>query len=115
MSIPLQNNRGVVETAPAAPPPDWAARLTAFWFDGRGMADWYGGGPDFDEAVRDLAADWREALSSQPPEAFLADPDTALAGAILFDQVPRSEAHTSELQSLMRNSYAVLSLKKKTQ
>src|SRR3546814_7233261 len=54
------------------------------------MADWYGGGPDCDEAVRDHAADWREALRSQPPEAFLADPDTALAGAILFDQVPRN-------------------------
>src|SRR3546814_9194972 len=28
---------------------------------------------------------------------------------------PRSEEHTSELQSLMRNSYAVFSLKKKKQ
>src|SRR3546814_10798042 len=28
--------------------------------------------------------------------------------------VPRSEEHTSELQSLMRNSYAVFCLKKKT-
>src|SRR3546814_6923709 len=33
-----------------------------------------------------------------------------------FDLVvaPRSEEHTSELQSLMRNSYAVFCLKKKT-
>ncbi|MBB5705061.1 DUF924 family protein [Sphingopyxis panaciterrulae] len=77
-------------TAPAAPPPDWAVRLLAFWFDGRGMGDWYGGGPDFDAAVRDIAADWREALRAQPPEAFLTDPDTALAAAILFDQVPRN-------------------------
>src|SRR3546814_6323047 len=30
------------------------------------------------------------------------------------DVVPRSEEHTSELQSLMRNSYAVFCLKKKT-
>src|SRR3546814_9173748 len=30
------------------------------------------------------------------------------------DHDPRSEEHTSELQSLMRNSYAVLCLKKKT-
>src|SRR3546814_7151311 len=28
--------------------------------------------------------------------------------------IPRSEEHTSELQSLMRNSYAVLCFKKKT-
>src|SRR3546814_18972570 len=64
--------------------------LLAFWFDGRGMDDWYGGGPDFDAAVRDFAADWREALRALPPEAFLTDPDTALAAAILFDQVPRN-------------------------
>src|SRR3546814_6060055 len=31
----------------------------------------------------------------------------------LFDQNHRSEEHTSELQSLMRNSYAVFCLKKK--
>src|SRR3546814_10475936 len=30
----------------------------------------------------------------------------------LIDSLPRSEEHTSELQSLMRNSYAVLCLKK---
>src|SRR3546814_10709509 len=30
-----------------------------------------------------------------------------------FDKVMRSEEHTSELQSLMRNSYAVFCLKKK--
>src|SRR3546814_2941515 len=32
-----------------------------------------------------------------------------------FGQSPRSEEHTSELQSLMRISYAVFCLKKKTQ
>src|SRR3546814_8965113 len=31
----------------------------------------------------------------------------------LPDELPRSEEHTSELQSLMRNSYAVFCLKKK--
>src|SRR3546814_9953010 len=30
-----------------------------------------------------------------------------------LDRLPRSEEHTSELQSLMRNSYAVFCLKKK--
>lgn len=73
-----------------APPADWAAQLLAFWFGAHGQDDWYGGGPDFDEAVRALAGDWHEALHTQPAEAFLADPDTALAAAILFDQVPRN-------------------------
>src|SRR3546814_1569682 len=34
--------------------------------------------------------------------------------ASLYDEVTRSEEHTSELQSLMRISYAVFCLKKKT-
>src|SRR3546814_9302569 len=88
-SIPLRSE-GDLGARGTSPPPDWAARLLAFWFDGRGMDDWYGGGPDFDAAVRDFAADWREALRALPPEAFLTDPDTALAAAILFDQVPRN-------------------------
>lgn len=74
----------------APPPADWARQLLAFWFDAHGMDDWYGGGAAFDDAVRDLAEGWHEALRSQPAETFLADPDTALAAAILFDQVPRN-------------------------
>src|SRR3546814_3357023 len=35
------------------------------------------------------------------------------AGAVLYFDVNRSEEHTSELQSLMRISYAVFCLKKK--
>ncbi|QCB53194.1 DUF924 domain-containing protein [Sphingopyxis sp. PAMC25046] len=76
--------------APAPPPADWAKQLLAFWFDDHGMDDWYGGGPDFDAEVRDLAEGWHEALRSQPAEAFLTEPDTALAATILFDQVPRN-------------------------
>src|SRR3546814_4492224 len=34
--------------------------------------------------------------------------------SVAFSQAPRSEEHTSELQSLMRISYAVFCLKKKT-
>lgn len=75
---------------PAPPPADWAQQLLDFWFDAHGMDDWYGGGPEFDAEVRDLAEGWHEALRSQPPESFLTDPDTALAAAILFDQVPRN-------------------------
>src|SRR3546814_10746521 len=45
---------------------------------------------------------------------FLLPDDPALTGARLA-LVQRSEEHTSELQSLMRNSYAVFCLKKKKQ
>lgn len=74
----------------AAPPADWAAQLLAFWFDAHGMDDWYGGGDDFDADIRALAGEWHTALRALPVDPFLTDPDTALAAAILFDQVPRN-------------------------
>ena len=76
--------------AHAAPPADWAAQLLRFWFGAHDMDDWYGGGAAFDAEVRELAADWHAALRHLPADAFLTDPDTALAAAILFDQVPRN-------------------------
>lgn len=76
--------------APPAPPADWPAQLLTFWFDAHGMDDWYGGGPAFDADVRDLSADWHDALRALPAQTFLTDPDTALAAVILFDQVPRN-------------------------
>src|SRR3546814_7309520 len=39
--------------------------------------------------------------------------EVALAGDLIQGDLLRSEEHTSELQSLMRNSYAVFCLKKK--
>jgi uncharacterized protein (DUF924 family) len=74
----------------ATVPADWAAQLLAFWFDGHGMKDWFGGGAAFDDALRARFADWHGALRSLPPEAFLTDVATARAAIILFDQVPRN-------------------------
>ena len=75
---------------PDTPPTDWPQQLLTFWFEAHGMDDWYGGGPEFDAEVRDLAEGWHAALRSHPAETFLTDSDTALAAAILFDQVPRN-------------------------
>src|SRR3546814_3137067 len=41
------------------------------------------------------------------------DRGSQITFSALGQQAPRSEEHTSELQSLMRNSYAVFCLKKK--
>src|SRR3546814_2835273 len=53
----------------------------------------------------------RPALRPQPPSADVRGQDAAHGRALR--RRPRSEEHTSELQSLMRNSYAVFCLKKK--
>src|SRR3546814_8643506 len=53
-------------------------------------------------------------VSSQPLPVTGADTrGMAAAGILLILGGARSEEHTSELQSLMRNSYAVFCLKKK--
>src|SRR3546814_9523676 len=59
---------------------------------------------------RSPAAVWRSS-SKSPPRASC--PRSA-GGGRATGQERRSEAHTSELQSLMRTSYAVFCLKKKT-
>src|SRR3546814_2906599 len=50
------------------------------------------------------------SLTQKPLEATMIDPNRRQ-----LPRPPRSEEHTSELQSLMRISYAVFCLKKKTQ
>ena len=75
---------------PVLPPEDWAAQLLHFWFEEHQESDWFGGGPEFDEAVAARFADWRDVLREQIVDAFLASPQTALAAILLFDQVPRN-------------------------
>src|SRR3546814_9628055 len=53
------------------------------------------------------------AFLESPPEGFAAGPILTPRGMLTIATEERSEEHTSELQSLMRNSYAVLCLKKK--
>src|SRR3546814_5306586 len=49
------------------------------------------------------------------PDHALADVRGQIGARHADDRITRSEEHTSELQSLMRISYAVFCLKKKTQ
>jgi uncharacterized protein (DUF924 family) len=78
------------EFAASTPPADWVRQVLAFWFEEHGDSDWFGGGPDFDAKVNENFSGWRDALRSQPVEAFTEHADTALAAIILFDQVPRN-------------------------
>src|SRR3546814_2582636 len=59
----------------------------------------------------------RQQHPLRDPEAVLLvdhhQPQRLVGHCLLKDRVGRSEEHTSELQSLMRNSYAVFCLKKK--
>ena len=68
---------------------DWRADVLKFWF-GLDYDHWFNSEPSLDDRIklRFLKA-WAEKRQL-PPDTFLADPLTALAGVILFDQFPRN-------------------------
>jgi uncharacterized protein (DUF924 family) len=68
---------------------DWRDRILGFWF-GLDPEQWWGGGEELDSRCRDQFRDLHAELRQLPPESFLADPRTALAAVILFDQLPRN-------------------------
>jgi uncharacterized protein (DUF924 family) len=70
---------------------DWRRNVLTFWFDEVGPDRWWRGGEDIDALCRDRFADLYAAKRQFPPESFLGDPLTALAGIILFDQLPRNK------------------------
>src|SRR3546814_5413167 len=61
-----------------------------------------------------VAAGLLAPLAACDDQSRLFRVEAEIAGVAWFNQ-PRSEEHTSELQPLMRSSYAVFCLKKKTQ
>ncbi|MDQ3246011.1 MAG: DUF924 domain-containing protein [Pseudomonadota bacterium] len=67
----------------------WAGDVLRFWFalDDR---QWWTASSERDEEVRDRFCDLWAEKRQLPAESFLDDPQTALAGTILFDQFPRN-------------------------
>jgi uncharacterized protein (DUF924 family) len=61
-----------------------------FWFEEVGPDRWWRGGDVVDNLCRDRFADLHAEKRQLPPPCFLGDPLTALAGIILFDQLPRN-------------------------
>ena len=69
--------------------PAQAEAVLDFWFS-HDRDDWWKVNPAFDDEIRDRFRALREEQRGHVPEHFLADPDTALAAVILFDQFPRN-------------------------
>ena len=68
---------------------DWRSDVLKFWF-GLDPEQWWGGSPDLDEQIRERFLDLWKEKRQLPAESFLGDPLTAIAGVILFDQLPRN-------------------------
>jgi uncharacterized protein (DUF924 family) len=68
---------------------DWRGQVLKFWF-GLKPEQWWGGGPELDEEIRERFLNLWKEKRQLPAESFLGDPLTAIAGVILFDQFPRN-------------------------
>jgi uncharacterized protein (DUF924 family) len=68
---------------------NWRADLLRFWF-GLGKEQWWKGTRELDEQIRRRFLETWAEQRQLPVDAFLGDPLTALAGVILFDQMPRN-------------------------
>src|SRR3546814_3643830 len=76
-------------------------------------------GESLEAKIRSFLRDLIELTNACHDAGYFADGQTFLSVGgsafydLVFDESGRSEEHTSELQSLMRSSYAVFCLKKK--
>ena len=68
---------------------DWRADVLKYWF-GLGSERWWKADPALDEEIRDRFLKLWKDQRRLPVSSFTADPLTALAGVILFDQFPRN-------------------------
>ena len=66
-----------------------SADVLKFWFDEHGMADWFGGKPEFDAAIADTFADTHAALARGEGWTWRATPPGRLAEIIVLDQFSR--------------------------
>jgi uncharacterized protein (DUF924 family) len=68
---------------------EWVEDLLAFWF-GLEPEQWWKADPALDAEVKERFHDVWAEQKEQLPSSFLDSPRHALAGVILFDQVPRN-------------------------
>ena len=68
---------------------DWRADVLKFWF-GLQPKQWWNGGPGLDHSIRQKFLKLWAKKRQLPVDAFLDDPLTAVAAAIVFDQFPRN-------------------------
>ena len=68
---------------------DWRSDILKYWF-GLDPKQWWTADPSLDHQIKQrFLKTWAEKREL-PAESFLTDPLTALAGVILFDQLPRN-------------------------
>ncbi len=67
----------------------WVEDLLSFWF-GLDQKQWWKADPALDAEIAERSHDIWEERRESLPDSFLDSPRHALAGVILFDQIPRN-------------------------
>jgi len=67
----------------------WQSDILEFWFSLK-PEQWWRHSPELDALICDRFCELWKEKRQLPPELFLTDAQTALAGVILFDQFPRN-------------------------
>lgn len=84
----------------------WHDAILEFWFAELTPKDWYSGGAEVDDKIRDRFLDTYRALAARTPPETGSDAGAALAAIIAFDQFPRNlfrrkpEAFATDAQAL---------------
>ncbi len=85
----------------------WAAGILEFWINELGPSRWWMRSEETDRTIRERFGALWEEQRAQPPNAFLASAEQALAAVILFDQFPRNmfrhEARAFSTDALARD------------
>lgn len=68
----------------------WHKKVLDFWFGELTQKDWFSGGEEIDNNIRDRFADLHAELTKGVPPEAKTDPDAALAALIVFDQFSRN-------------------------
>ena len=68
---------------------DWRSDVLKFWF-GLDSKQWWKADPALDHRIKQSFLKLWTEKRQLPADSFLTDPLTALAGVILFDQLPRN-------------------------
>jgi len=68
----------------------WVSNLLRTWFDELSSSDWYSSSPEIDQMLRDRFGDELDRQGGNPTADLLEDPESALAGIVWFDQIPRN-------------------------
>ena len=69
---------------------NWSSDILQFWFEELKPADWWKKDEAIDNVCKERFVELWEQQKSKSADAFISDPETALAATILFDQFPRN-------------------------